>query len=99
MKNIRFALFLFCASASGASAADIERACVQSGRDAVSRTLCGCIQDVANLTLSGADQKLASSFFGDPHKAQEIRQSDRRSHEKFWERYKEFGQAAKTFCS
>lgn len=72
---------------------------MQSGRDAANRALCGCIQDVANLTLTGADQKLASTFFKDPDKAQEIRQSNRRSHERFWERYKEFGETAQTFCN
>jgi len=30
--------------------------------------------------------------------AQEIRQSDRRNHEIFWEKYKAFGETADTFC-
>ena len=99
LTNISLAVLLLCACSTGVRADKIEQACVQSGRDAASRALCGCIQDVANLTLSGADQKLASSFFGDPHKAQEIRQSNRRAHERFWERYKEFGQTALEFCN
>ena len=82
----------------GASADQIERACLGSARNGVSRALCGCIQDVADLMLTERDQKLASSFYRDPQKAQDIRQSDRRAHERFWEQYKEFGKAAKKFC-
>ena len=41
---------------------------------------------------------MAAEFFDDPHRAQEIRQSDRRSHEAFWQRYKNFGQTAEIFC-
>lgn len=77
----------------------IERACNKSDRKAASRSLCGCIQDAADLVLSTKDQSLAAKFFGDPHKAQEIRQSDNRSHESFWKRYKEFGATAEAFCS
>ncbi|MEL6168249.1 MAG: hypothetical protein AAFR35_06135 [Pseudomonadota bacterium] len=76
----------------------IERACLGSDRAAGNRALCDCIQDAANLTLSGTDQQLAASFFKDPHRAQEIRQSSRRTHEVFWERYVEFGAMAETFC-
>ena len=54
--------------------------------------------DAADLTLSMSDQKLAASFFDDPHRAQEIRQSDSRRHERFWERYESFGQTAENFC-
>jgi len=54
---------------------------------------------VANSELSRTDQKLAAGFFKDPHKAQVMRQSDRRSHEKFWLRYKDYGQTAASVCS
>jgi len=98
LKNIYLAIFICFAGVTSARANNIEQACVQSGREAANRALCGCIQDVANLTLTGSDQKLASTFFKDPDKAQEIRQSDRRAHERFWERYKEFGETAREFC-
>lgn len=81
------------------AASTIERACVKSDRKAASRPLCGCIQDVANMMLSSGDQKIAAKFFDDPHQAQVIRQSDNKKHEKFWLRYKEFGQTARTFCT
>lgn len=77
----------------------IERACMRSDRKAASRSLCRCIQKAARGTLSSSDQRLAASFFKDPDKSQEIRQSDRGSHEVFWKRYKEFGDRAREMCS
>ena len=94
-----FGVMTLISTAGGEAAGRIERACLQSDRPAASRALCGCIQDAADLTLTNSDQKLAAKFFRDPHKAQEIRQSDRRSHEKFWQRYKNFGATAQAFCS
>lgn len=78
-------------------AAQIERACLKSDRGG-DRALCGCIQDAANLTLTPRDQRRAAGFFEDPHQAQVVRQSDRRSDEAFWKRYKNFGQTAEVFC-
>jgi len=82
-----------------ADAGIITRACLKADRKAASRRLCGCIQSAANKTLTKSDQRLASKFFKDPHKAQEIRQSDRASHEVFWKKYKKFGSTAEAYCS
>jgi len=90
-------LIILCAAP--AMAGPIESACLRSDRDAASRQLCGCIQNVADATLTGSDQRLAASFFKDPHRAQEIRQSDSRSHAAFWERYKAFGETAEAYCA
>lgn len=79
-------------------AGPIERACLKADRKAASRPLCNCVQQVADLTLDGRDQRLAASFFSDPHRAQEIRQSDRSTHEAFWKRYKSFGANAESYC-
>ena len=84
--------------AGAASAQSIERACLRSDRDAKSRALCGCIQQAANLMLSASDQKLAVTFYRDPQSAQDIRQSSRRAHENFWDRYKEYAATASKFC-
>jgi hypothetical protein len=81
-----------------AQAGVIERACLGSDRPAASRILCGCIQNVADLTLDRRDQRLAAKFFRDPHMAQEVRQSDKRSHEIFWQKYKKFGASAESYC-
>ena len=92
------ALAISCSTVS-AQAGLIERACLGSDRPAVSRLLCGCIQAVADKTLTNQDQRLAAEFFSDPHRAQVIRQSDVAAHEVFWERYKTFGDTATKTCS
>nr|WP_226782213.1 hypothetical protein [Oceaniglobus trochenteri] len=84
---------------SPVQAGTIERACLKSDRKAATRALCGCIQQVADLTLDRRDQRLAAKFFRDPHRAQEVRQSDRSSDETFWKKYKQFGSNAKAYCS
>jgi hypothetical protein len=90
--------FAVLAAAGAAGANPIERACNASGR-AASRSLCSCIGQVAERTLSGSDQRRAAKFFTDPAEAQKVRASDRRSNEAFWERYSNFGSAAETYCS
>lgn len=76
----------------------ISQACMASDRKARSRETCGCIQAVANDTLSAADQRLAATFYNDPHRAQEIRQSDNENHERFWQTYKTYGETAAAVC-
>ncbi|WP_235857715.1 hypothetical protein [Marimonas lutisalis] len=76
----------------------IQQACLASDRKARSRELCGCIQAVANGTLSASDQRLAVGFYGDPHRAQEIRQSDSSHHEAFWQHYKDYAERAESAC-
>ncbi|WP_319825750.1 hypothetical protein [Thalassovita sp.] len=61
--------------------------------------LCGCIQRVADQTLTRSDQKIAAKFFTEPQKAQDMRQSGSTHHEEFWRRYKEFGVSAAASCS
>ncbi|MFT4150698.1 MAG: hypothetical protein QM656_10925 [Paracoccaceae bacterium] len=89
-----FPMFSGAASAGGA----IQSACMRSDRGA-SPALCGCIQQVANMTLRGADQRRAAKFFRDPDQAQEVRMSKRDSDNEFWARYKAFGDAAEAYCA
>lgn len=99
MKALAISLVVLSLNASSAPAGDIIRkACLKAGRDGATHMLCGCIQGVADKYFKRKDQKLAASFFKDPHKAQEIRQSDNRKHEIFWTRYKAFGHAAEETC-
>lgn len=76
----------------------ISKACMSSDRKARSRALCGCIQAVADKTLSGAQQRRAVKFYSDPHLAQETRQSDRANDERFWKAYKAYGNQAESTC-
>jgi hypothetical protein len=84
-------------AAGAAQAGTIERACLASDRPK-SRALCGCIQQAADVTLSGREQRMAARFFTDPHRAQVVRQSDRHSDEQFWTRYQRFGATAEAYC-
>ncbi len=86
-------------AAGAASAGTIESACLKSERRAASRALCGCIQQAADVTLDRRDQRLAAKFFRDPHRAQEVRQSGRRSNSVFWQKYRRFGATAEAHCT
>lgn len=77
----------------------ISKACMASDRKARSRALCGCIQAAANQTLNGSQQRRAVAFYNDPHRAQEVRQSDRSNDERFWDAYRAYGDRAKQLCS
>ncbi len=99
MKNLTFAALAVAFTATGSGAGVIERACLSSGREAANRALCGCIQEAADLTLNGGDQRMAADFFRDPHRAQEVRQSANNRNEAFWQRYKRFGSTAEEFCA
>ena len=92
------ALVLPLLATATAAAGPIERACLRSDRDAANRAICGCIQDVADQTLRGADQRRAASFFKDPDKAHKVWMSKSKSDDAFWERYKVFGAQAEAYC-
>ena len=83
---------------SMAAAGPIERACMASDRGG-NRSLCGCIQQAADMTLSGGDQKRAAKFFKDPEAAHATWISQSKSDDAFWDRYKSFGQTAEAYCA
>lgn len=76
----------------------IDHACRQAARPQATPKLCTCIQQVANTTLTKSERYKVSKWFLDPHKAQQTRQSDRRSDEILWTRYKDFGARAQKTC-
>ena len=82
---------------SVAVAGPIERACMASDRGG-NRSLCGCIQQAADMTLSGGDQRRAAKFFKNPDAAHATWVSQSKSDDDFWERYKSFGQTAEAYC-
>lgn len=98
MKKLILTAAVLCAPASSLYAGPIGRACDQSDRPA-SRALCSCIQQAADLTLDGSDQRRAARFFSDPDKSQEVRVSDSERDSAFWDRYRNFGQTAEAMCS
>jgi len=76
----------------------IDRACRNSSRSAASPQLCRCIQKVANSSLNRSERRKVAKWFANPHQAQVVRQSDRRSDETLWIRYKAFGERAENTC-
>lgn len=97
-KLILITLVATGALASQAQAGVIERACLAGGRKAASPALCGCIQNVADRTLSWGEQRRAAKLFREPGLAQEVRQSDRGRDARFWQSYRNFGATAQTLC-
>tara|TARA_R110002094_G_scaffold32859_11_gene45362 strand:+ start:642 stop:968 length:327 start_codon:yes stop_codon:yes gene_type:complete len=77
----------------------IQKACQADRRKAASRARCGCVQAVADQTLSSADQRRGAGFFKNPHGLQTVRQSDSASNERFWRAWKAYGQSAAALCS
>jgi hypothetical protein len=85
--------------AQTAHAGPIENACLASARGGATAALCGCIQQVADVTLTSSDQRRAAKFFADPEQAQRVKVSNSSAAEAFWQRYADFGEAAEMVCS
>lgn len=85
--------------AGSASAGPISDACMASSARSASYQLCGCIQQAANLTLNGRDQRQAAKFILKPDMAQDVKMSKSRNDEIFWEKYSQFGTLAQQTCS
>lgn len=85
--------------ASLAHAGPIENACNRSDRSAATRSMCACIQQAADMTLRGADQRRAAKFFTDPDEAQRVKLSDKHADDEFWERFRNFTSTAESICS
>ena len=99
LSGVVLAALLLPAMLTTAQAGPIERACLRSDRDAASRSVCACIQQVADMTLRGGDQRRAARFFSDPDMAHETWMSKRPADDAFWERYKNFGATAEAYCA
>lgn len=82
----------------GGVSGSVGQACLASGRDAASRSLCSCVQGVAAQTLSRADQDRVARFMGNPELAERMRADDGRAAEAFWDRYQAFADAAEASC-
>mgnify|MGYP001299839353 CR=1 FL=1 len=82
-----------------ALAGPVENACNRSDRSAATRSLCRCIDNVAQQTLTRSEQRRAARFFSNPDEAQAVRMSRSAADNEFWARYRAFGDAAERFCS
>jgi len=99
MKKPIIALAAVLLTTPFAEAGPIDNACLRSDRSARSASLCGCIQQVANMTLSRADQRRAAGFFRNAQAAQDVRMSKRAADNQFWDRYKTFAATAERYCA
>ncbi len=77
---------------------EISRACLAADRDAANPQLCGCVQSVANQTLSQRDRSRVADFMANPEVANDTRRSDTRADEAFWDRYRAFIDASRQAC-
>jgi hypothetical protein len=82
-----------------AHAGPIGNACMKSDRKAASGALCGCIQQAADMTLSGSDQRRVAKFFNDPEAVQKVKLSDTDRDDEFWTRYRNFSDTAQGVCA
>ena len=80
------------------SSGPISRACLSSDRRARNSQLCGCIQTVANQSLSSSDQRKAASFFKKPQRAQDTKMSKTAADDAFWDRYRAFASKSEGLC-
>ncbi len=99
MKTMFGALAVLLAGTAMLAAGPVETACNRSSRDAANPMLCDCIQQVADMTLTGGDQRRAAGFFKDPEKAHKVWMSKSKSDDLFWDRYKSFGEMAEAYCA
>lgn len=76
----------------------IYAACRSSGRDAASAARCGCVQWVADRSLSASDQKRGAGYFQAKQALQDVRQSDRAANARFWDTWTSFGENAAQQC-
>lgn len=76
----------------------IGDACIRANRPSASRDLCTCIDKVAKKTLSRSERRRGAKLFKNPHEAQRVRQSSRKSDEAFWDNWKAFGESASKTC-
>jgi len=76
----------------------LGNACMDGGRKAANAALCSCIQNVANQSLSGSDERRIVKFFEEPDLAQSTKASQSRSDDAFWDRYRDFTRASERNC-
>lgn len=92
-----FGAFILPLMSTAVAAGPIERVCNRA--DKGNRAVCACIQQVADMTLSGSDQRRAAKLMKDPDLAHDVWISKREADDRFWDRYKSFGQTAEAYCA
>ncbi|WP_298839712.1 hypothetical protein [uncultured Roseobacter sp.] len=78
---------------------EIANACLKKNRRGASPARCGCVQAVANRTLTPSEKRRGAAFFGDPERVHEMKVSDSPANERFWEHWSRFADQAELICS
>jgi hypothetical protein len=76
----------------------IEAACKITGGPGASLQFCTCMQQVADLSLSLTEQKLAAFFLRNPGEAGEIKRRNPAHHQTFWTRFESFSLSTRRHC-
>lgn len=76
----------------------IERACLRSDRPAATRSLCACVGQAAERTLSRSEMRIGVRMMQDPEEAQRVQLSDTPRNEEIWRSWRNFGQMAEAMC-
>ena len=82
----------------GGVSGTIGQACMEGGRSAANPRVCGCIQGVADQTLSRGEQSRVAAWFSEPDQAQAWRVRDDAGSEAFWRRYRSFADQSERLC-
>lgn len=83
----------------GFATGPIGTACLNHRKRDATQARCGCIQQVANQTLTQAQQQRSVRYFSEPSLLQEVRQSSAPANQRFWEAWKNFSETAETQCA
>ncbi|MDW3224360.1 MAG: hypothetical protein R8G34_16020 [Paracoccaceae bacterium] len=86
-------------TAAGFAIGPIGSACLAQNRRSATQQRCGCIQEVANRTLTSSQQARSTRFFNEPSLLQDVRQSSAPSNVRFWEAWQRFAETSQAVCA
>jgi hypothetical protein len=73
--------------------------CLSAGTSKANYRVYRCIQSAADATLGFKGQLMAAAIIRNSNIVTEIKSSKRRNQARFMERYSQFGELARAFCS
>lgn len=76
----------------------VEAACKVTGGPGASVEFCSCMQQVADLSLSLSEQKLAAYFLRNPARASRIGKANPAARKGFWQRFESFNLSTRRHC-
>jgi len=77
----------------------VQLVCLSAGTSKANYRVYRCIQSAADATLGFKGQLMAAAIIRNSNNVTEIKSSKRRNQARFMERYSQFGELARAFCS